>query len=37
MVGDESNGFAFEPEDSVGFRANPSQVADGGTAVEQLA
>jgi hypothetical protein len=37
MVGDASTGFAFEPEDSDSFRADPSQDADGNPAVQQLA
>ncbi len=37
MVGDARTGFAFEPEDSDSFRADPSQDADGDTAVQQLA
>jgi hypothetical protein len=37
MVGDASTGFVFEPEDSDSFRADPSQGADGDTAVQQLA
>ena len=36
MIGDASTGFAFEPEDSDSFRADPSQDAHGNTAVQQL-
>jgi len=36
MVGDASTGFAFEPEDSDSFRADPSQDAHGNTAVQPL-
>jgi hypothetical protein len=37
MVGDASTGFVFEPEDPDCFRADPSQDADGNTAVQQSA
>jgi hypothetical protein len=37
MVGDARTGFAFEPEDSGSFRADPCQDADGKTAVQQWA
>ena len=37
MIGDARTGFAFEPEDSDSFRADPSQDGDGNTSVQQLA
>jgi hypothetical protein len=37
MVGDTRTGFAFEPDDSDSFPADPSQDADGNMAVQHLA